>query len=290
MIERAVFSYFNPDETYFNKCSFYRFSDFLFATALAVHLASTHFKEVVMVSSKWGNKMFKSIGLPVTTFSDEIEKAKHVSRWFWAYGKLLAYVSQDKPFVHMDNDVFLWEPLPGRILRAELCFQSKEPFELDGYKYYQMLKKVWADAPVKPWQIKENEVNDFAYNCGICGGNNLDFFREWIDCSRKYIFAPQNQNVFFSKHPHALTQQNLFHEQYFAASLIKMHNLRDKVQVIHPDVTYIPHVLKYTHLWGPVKRDLGKMRLVIMQLQKHNKELYKRIRDYCFYNKVDIKP
>lgn len=289
MIERAVFSYFNPDQTYFNKCGFARFSDFLYTTALAVHLASKHFKEVVMVSSTWGNKMFRDMKFPVTAYSNRIDEARLVSKWFWAYGKLLAYVDQDKPFVHLDNDVFLWDPLPQRILNAELCFQSHEPMNLFGYLYYDLLKKTWVDAPMRPWKIEQNEVKDFAYNCGICGGHNLPFFKEWIECSKQYIFAPQNQEVFFVKHRPDLVHQNIFHEQYFAACLIKMHDLREKVQVIHPDITYIPQVMRYTHLWGTVKRSPGKMRLVIKNLQKENKPLFLRVRDYCQSHKTELK-
>ena len=289
MIERAVFSYFNPSQTYLNRCGFSRFSDFLYTTALAVHLASKHFKEVVMVSSSWGNKMFRECGFPVTSYSYRLDDAKQVSKWFWAYGKLLAYVEQNVPFVHLDNDVFLWEPLPKRILKAELCFQSHEPMNLPGYMYYDLLKKTWRDTPVRPQKIIDNEVKDFAYNCGICGGNNLEFFKEWIECSKKYIFAPQNQRIFFVKHKEDLIHQNIFHEQYFAASLIKMHKLREKVEVIHPDITYIPKVLKYTHLWGTVKRDSGKMRLVALRLQKENKPLFRRIRQYCLTHKVDLR-
>ena len=287
MIERAVFSYFNPEQSYLNRCGYSRFSDFLYATGLAVSLASKHFKEVVMVGTTWGNKMFRDIGLPVTRYSERIDEARKVSKWFWAYGKLLAYIDQDKPFVHIDNDVFLWDPLPPRILKAELCFQSHEPMNLVGYKYYNMLKPCFRDCPVKPIQIVENEVTDFAYNCGICGGHRLEFFKEWIECSKKYISDPRNQNMFFVKYRDVLIHQNLFHEQYFAASLIKMHGLRNKVVVIHPDAMAIPQVLRYTHLWGTAKKT-GKMRMVIIHLQRVNKPLFLRIRDYCKSNRTDV--
>jgi len=286
MINRVVFSYFNADEEFVNKCGFVNYSDFLYTLALAVKCASRHFPEVHMVSTPWAIKMFQKIGLHVTHYNDKLKDMEDVSPFFWAYGKLLAYNEQDVPFVHIDNDVFLWEPLPKRLLKADLCFQSHEPMDLDGYKYYNMMRPCFADAPVKPKKIVDNPVTDFAYNCGICGGSNLDFFKEWIECSREYIFAEENQEIFFRKHKGVLVHQNLFHEQYFAASLIKMHNMRDRVKVIDEDVLKIPQILRYTHLWGTTKRDFTMMRRVNMRLQIEDKDLHSRVTRFCEKNKI----
>jgi len=286
MIEKAVFSYFNPQRSFLNRTGFSTFADFLYTTSLSVWCASQYFKEVEMISGDWGLNMFKEIGLPVTSYSDSLNQMHEVSRFFWAYGKLIAYTEQKQPFVHMDNDVFLWEPLPERILKAELCFQSHEPFKLKGYGYYKLLKKPWSKAPVRPIKIVKNPVTDFAYNCGICGGHNLDFFKEWIECSEEYIFAKENADVFFRDFAHLLIHQNLFHEQYFAASLIKMHKMRDRVEVIHEDASKIPDVLKYTHLWGTTKKDFGMQRRVNMRLQIEAPELHKRVKEYIKKNKL----
>ena len=286
MIEKAVFSYFNPEDSFFHRCGFSLYSDFLYTTALAVLCASRHFKEVEMVTNDWGVDMFKKIGLPVTSYSNKLNEMKDVSRFFWAYGKLLAYTEQKVPFVHLDNDVFVWDPLPRRILKADLCFQSHEPFELAGYGYYDMLKPCWNDMPVRPQKIVDNEVTDFAYNCGICGGHNLDFFKEWIECSRQYIFAEENQQNFFEKYASVMIHQNLFHEQYFAASLIKMHGMRKKVEVLDADVTKIPDKLKYTHLWGTTKKDFSMMRRVNMRLQIEDPKFHKRVTGFIKKNKI----
>lgn len=277
MIERAVFSYFNPDENFENTGGFRKFEDLLYTTSLSVLLASRQFKEVQMMSSVWGINLFREIGLPVTEYSDKLESMKGVSRSFWAYGKLIAYTSQPQPFVHIDHDVFLWEQLPKRLLEAELCFQSKEFFHLDGYGWYDLLKPSWRKAPVRPAIIVDNEINDFAYNCGICGGSNLEFFKEWRDCSSQYIFAPENQENFFERFPSVLQHQNLFHEQYFAASLIKARGLGSRVEVLADNVDDIEKVMKYTHLWGTTKRKEDMMKRVKARLAKENPELYQRV-------------
>ncbi len=288
MIRKAVFSYFNPDESFGNKCGFTRYSDFLFTTALSVLCASRHFKEVQFISSNWGVDVITQLKLPITSYSDKLNEMKSVDRHFWAYGKLLAYCEQTKPFVHIDNDVFLWDALAPRILNAKLCFQSHEPFDADGYQYYNMLKKCWGRAPVKPQDICDNPVDDFAYNCGICGGNDLSIFEEWRKTSAEYIFAPANQEVFFEKEKDMLMHQNLFHEQYFLACLIKKHGWRDQVKVINPDAMEVGNneKRKYTHLWGTLKKDKGYMARVWLRLRDEDRELFDRVDQFCVKNKI----
>lgn len=291
MIRKAVFSYFNSDESFGNKCGFAKYSDFIFTTALSIYCASRHFREVQFISTSWGVDLITQLGLPVTSCSTKLDEIKHISRFFWAYGKLLAYCEQDKPFVHIDNDVFLWKPLPNRILNARLCFQSREPFNQPGYSYYRKLKPCFKKTPVKPQVIVENEVRDYAYNCGICGGNDLSIFEIWRQCSAEYIFAFDNQRVFFRDFPQMLIHQNLFHEQYFLACLIKKYGLRKDVQVLAKDAMEINKGLEptkpdYTHLWGTTKKEGGMMAKVRLTLLNMDEELYLRVNKFCKEYKI----
>lgn len=315
MIRKAVFSYFNTDESFLNRCGFAKYSDFLFTTALAIVCASKHFPEVQIVSSSWGIDVFKELNLPITEYSNKLDKMRGVSRFFWAYGKLIAYCEQKKPFVHLDNDVFLWSPLPERILNAHLCFQSKEPFDLPGYNLYLKLKPCFEKAPIKPKTIAKNPVDDYAYNCGICGGNNLKIFKEWKKCSEEYIFAEENEKVFFKEFPELLIHQNLFHEQYFLACLIKKHKWRDKIELLNDDAMGINKDLdpneitfqsddvfrvkgdptlwaqgvkgsKYSHIWGATKTNDALMMKIRMSLFYLKKSVFDSVNNFCIRNKI----
>jgi len=286
MIKKAVFSYFNADESFGNNCGFARYRDFLYTTSLSILCASRVFKEVQFISTDWGVDVFTEIGIPVTDYSTKLNEIKDISKYFWAYGKLLAYTEQTKPFVHIDNDVFLWEPLPRKILMAKLCFQSLEPFDAQGYQYYNQLKECWNMAKVRPQVIVDNEVTDFAYNCGICGGNDVEFFKEHRECSAEYIFAPENQNLFFRKFRDMAIHQNLFHEQYFIASLIQKHDMRKSVRVLSDNAMDIPGKFKYTHLWGTTKTDRGMMARVQIRLREESRDLHDRVEAFCKKNNL----
>jgi len=282
MIQRVVFSYFNPDESFTNKAGFYTYSDFLYTMALATELAGRHFQEVHIVTNSWGEKVLKSAGIRATEYTTELDTLKGIPKWFWAYGKLIAYNLQTKPFIHIDNDVFLWKALPDRVLQAELCFQSKEQMNIPNYKWYDVLRPCWSKAVVRPQVIKDNEITDFVYNCGICGGYNLEFFKEWIKVSSEYIFAPENQKVFFEDFKLVQMHQNLWHEQYFAACLIKAHDMRARVQVIADNVEDLVKVTNngYTHLWGTTKTNQQTMLKVRTRLRRENPQLYDKVTSF----------
>jgi hypothetical protein len=279
MITRAVFSYFNAEESFSNKAGFNQFSDFLYTMALATLLANRHFNKVQIITSAWGEKLLKQVGIQATEYNTTLDAIKSISPWFWAYGKLMAYSQQTEPFVHIDNDVFLWKPLPQRISEAEYCFQSKEFMNVSSYKWYDVLKPCWNSAPVKPSVIVDNKVTDYAHNCGICGGHDLNYFKEWVKTSAEYIFAPENQDTFFKEYKNILMHQNLWHEQYFGSSLILSMGKRCKTEVISDNVCDLVKASNegYTHLWGGIKKRPDVMIRVRKRLLKESPVLFEQV-------------
>ena len=82
MIEKAVFSYFNPDESFGNKCGFLRYSDFLFTTTLSILCASWHFREVQFISSSWGVDVAVSTPRIISALVEEAVSVGDVVRLF----------------------------------------------------------------------------------------------------------------------------------------------------------------------------------------------------------------
>jgi len=66
------------------------------------------------------------VGLSFTHVSTELERIRKVDIGWWTMGKLLAYSLQDRPFVHLDTDVFLWKPLPRSLTDAPVFAQCPE--------------------------------------------------------------------------------------------------------------------------------------------------------------------
>lgn len=283
MINKAVFSYFNPNG-YSNTAGFNTFQDSMLSTVYAVKVAKRHFDKVEMVTNDFGYKVLHDkIGLTDIDYKLDLNSINHISKFFWAFGKILAYSIQEEPFLHIDNDVYMWNGIPEELQEKELIFQSKEFLEKPGFGWYNQLKEVWEAAPIRPKVIVDNEINDFAYNCGVCGGNNIEIFKEWRKCSEQYIFSEENQKTFFEDFDKMLIHENLFHEQYFIASLIKSKGLRDKVGVLGEESHLInTPSYKYTHLWGLSKKDHKLMGKLHRRVKRECPELYNRVNELKF--------
>ena len=167
MIDRAVYSYWNIDGQ-LNTSGFSTFRDFLATISLSVLTSREHFKEIGFVTNGFGKKVFIDLlNLPFDDVSLTLDENSKVKRIWWAYSKLCAYAEQDKPFVHIDNDAFLWDGLPRDLKNGKLCFQSLEtPFK-EEYGWYVHLLKAAERCGYFPKLVKDNPV-DFAFNCGIC--------------------------------------------------------------------------------------------------------------------------
>lgn len=278
MINKAVFSYYNEAGVN-NKSGFLSFQDMVASTVLAIMTAKKNFEKVELVTNDFGKKVFIDwLRLPIE-YNLLLNQMKTVNPYFWAYGKILATSSQNEPFVHIDNDAYLFSGLPERMKKAELVFQSKEIFNQSGYGWYDVLRPCYKEAIVKPKEIVE--LNDYAYNCGICGGNNTEIFKLHQKCSSEYIFASENQDLFFKKYKDIAIHQNLFHEQYFLASLIKKQRLRTKTELFADDIKDInKNGVSYCHLWGLSKTHQKNIDKMYARLHKDFPDYFNKIKNF----------
>lgn len=284
MIDRCVYSYWNV-EGESNTSAFLTFRDFLASITLSMLVSKRNFNEVALVTNDFGKKvLIDRLELPFTEVNLELNNQQNLSKLWWAYTKLKAYSIQEKPFVHIDNDSVLWDGLPKELSESKMCFQSIEtPFE-DGYGWYKHLLKTAEKAGYFPQLVKENPV-DYSFNCGICGGNDLDIFKEWIKLSESYIFAKENEE-FFKDSDNLLIHQNLLHEQYFISSLTKSKGWKPNKDIkflidytdIFEDCYRSGH--KFTHLWGTVKKDRKVMERLYERLKKDFPSYYNKIMKY----------
>lgn len=284
MIERGVYSYWNPDGES-NTSGFNSFRDFLVSITLSILTSKKHFKEISLVTNNFGYKvLFEKLKLPIDIISNELEKLNTINRLFWAYSKIYTYSIQNKPFIHIDNDVFLWDSISKEMKESRLCFQSLEtPFE-GGYGWYNGLLEVSSKAGYFPQIVKDNPVG-YSLNCGLCGGNDINIFSEWRELSESYIFNPLNEQFFKDQSNH-LIHQNLLHEQYFISSLTKSKGLlpeKDiKFMIDYRNLIndcYTP-TRRYTHLWGLDKRNKDYIGRVYRRLEQEFPSYYERVMKY----------
>ncbi len=99
----------------------------LLAWGLSVRLASAHYPDTMLVTDTPGRSLLvDELGLSFSEVSTALDDLADADPRLWILGKLVAYGRQDRAFVHLDTDVFLWRPLPAALVAAPVFAQHPE--------------------------------------------------------------------------------------------------------------------------------------------------------------------
>lgn len=159
---------------------------------IATYFAKKHFKEVHLITDSKSAEVlkqfnFNSIDVAFDSLSSNYKNA-------WSISKVFAFkhiCDKGDPFIHIDYDVFLWGPLPERLLKAEVFASHKEENAYEQYKVSEFLEhcpEPYLLAGVVPAPIE-------AYNTGIIGGRNLDFFANYTQHVFDLVFNEKNNEI-----------------------------------------------------------------------------------------------
>jgi hypothetical protein len=195
---RAVWSFWSrPFHTYYGHI-WCKPLHHLLAWGLSVETASRHYPDTVLITDRPGKKLLiDQLGLSFAHVSTELERLGHVDTGWWALGKLVAYSLQDRPFVHLDSDVFLWKRLPRHLLDSPVFTQNPEGFH-DQDPHYRPQDVEWAFAqhalklPLEWEWARSNRSHFPAENCGILGGSHIPFLRYYARTAVDLVLRPEN--------------------------------------------------------------------------------------------------
>ena len=266
----------------------------LLSWILSVETARKHFQELSLVTDDEGAKMIvEGIGLEFDHLSLDLNSLDNHDPSWWVLGKLYAYRAQESPFVHIDNDVFIWNSLPERMLTSPLLAQNPEYF-IVGYpsSYYKPKKVERLIGQVKDGWIPEEWLwsrsvfrhHQKAISCGILGGNNTDFINYYADLAIKLVEHPPNQ-IPLSKLKNKSIHVILL-EQYLLSACIDYHKHRSESSYFNIDIEYLfpslgdfynAEKVGYTHLVAKTKKDPS----ITSRLERRVKEDYPRYYENC---------
>ncbi|MEP0872673.1 hypothetical protein NDA01_22910 [Trichocoleus desertorum AS-A10] len=274
-IARSVWSFWTKPFRSHRQTIWFSEKHHLLAWILSLETARKHYPETALVTDDAGAKMLSDgLGLEFDAVTTELNALQAQDPDWWILGKLWAYRSQTQPFIHVDNDVFLWKPLPPVVNTAPVLAQNPEYFV-----FGKPLATCWWYRPeifnhrVKStngwlpdeWNWYFAKRRNLAYCCGIMGGAQVDFIRHYADMALRIAADPGNQAAL------ALMDNKLgdclLIEQYFLAACIEYHQqLPDSlfadvsIECLFdsPEAAFSsqqPDQLGYTHLIGEAKRD-----------------------------------
>lgn len=252
--------------------------------ALSLHYSKKWFDEVHLVTDIKGKKLIEKYGLEFNDVNVDLEyELKDVDKSNWSLGKIYACKIQDKPFVHIDNDVILFKKLPESFLNADAGFQN---LELHSYHtfYGNMINfdKNNYKTPPKWYTFPTNDEGE-SYNCGLLLFNKISILQEWWDESIKYVNYLKEVGGYGNN---AWDLPTILFEQHFISSICKEYKIKTSFLTDYHDnpkidLNFIDEELAkklgYTHLIAECKRKPDIEEKVRLRLDKENIKIFSDI-------------
>ena len=199
------------------------------AWALSLRLAREHYPETALITDTAGKAMLVgALGLEFGEVSTELDRLRDVDPDWWALGKLVAYSLQDRPFVHIDSDVFLWRALPATLAAAPVFAQCPERHALDPEGALRRVERAFERCGLAlptEWEWSSSRLTTAFRqdNCGILGANRCDFVRHYARAALDLVLDPRHRAAWdAASHKHEF---NLLVEQFLLAACLDYHRI-----------------------------------------------------------------
>lgn len=256
----------------------------LMSWALSCLNLKKYYDEVVLYTDSIGyDILVNRLKLP---YSDVIVKCDDFkcNQSLWAYPKVLTYSIQDKPFIHVDGDVYIGQKFTPEIESAGLIAQNREI----GTSYYKGMIDAMRKEPLVVPDYLEEELNKesiSSYNAGIIGGNDLTFIKKYCETAFRYIKdnrLDEREGMFINHN--ILFEQILFYvlseeQPKKEISTVLDFRVNDNGYTYNQfcDLTKLENGCKFLHILGGHKRREKNCNLLERTLLKNYPEYFFRI-------------
>lgn len=257
----------------------------LMSWTLSCHSLREHFEKVTLYTDTEGARiLIDTLRLPYSEVIVNFDGFDCLT-CHWALAKVRAYSLQSAPFLHIDGDIYLPQPLPQNALGGALTAQNKEYCS----EYYKgMIRRFLAVdnlklAPKFAEALRQDDVP--SYNLGFCGGNDTEFFGEFCEEVERFF---KDNDFNGERFRNADISANVVYEQMFFSIMA-----RDKgfeVSTIYPgtirdngyradDFCDLSHYeqRQFIHVLGGHKRTQATCGMVERTLLRKYPEAYERI-------------
>ena len=139
-------------------------------------LSTNKFYDIELVTDNKGVELFiDKMQLPYSSVKVVLNDLDGYNTDLWALGKIYTYSIQDEPFLHIDNDFFIWDAFKTNILNANLVGQHLEI----GYKHNELFfDDILTNLSYIPEVMLQRNIIDkgvLEVDAGILGGRNISF-------------------------------------------------------------------------------------------------------------------
>ena len=249
-----------------------------------------YYDEVELFTDSLGYSiLIEKLKLPYTKVHIVLDELNIYDDNLWALAKIKSYSLMNEPFLHIDGDVFIFEPFDKNLMGSNIITQN---IETTSDYYWDMWSKIKPQLNFIP-EIMNNYDNQFhnkAYNMGIFGGNEISFIKCYTDAS--FNFVNKNKDSLSKINAYNF---NIFYEQVLLHELSQEHQINVNC-LINEDIgdneykgfgnfEEVPKERKYLHLLGFYKKQELVCNKMSIYVQKHYPEYYSYLE-----NLLDLKP
>lgn len=263
---------------------------FYFSMALSCLKFKEFYGEVKLYTDSKGEDILKNkLGIPYTNYINCFDSLNDINEKLWAFPKLQTYSTQEKPFIHADTDVFIWEKFPDDFISSPLfCQNIEENFPIYGDALNEILTLFkWIPTELINSLYKHKTV--IAYNAGVIGGTDLDFFKELHSRSEKFI--NKNKHL-FEKIDVGIF--NMIYEQQLGFAIAEKMNIKPKSMFENVDSNFTTLVnfhlasfhSKYIHAIGFAKKSIYACEQIEALLMYEFPDEYERIKNNGIKNNL----
>lgn len=262
--------------------------------ALSCLQLKQYYPELVLYcDSAYAKLLIDTLELPYSDVVCNLDILNQYHSQLWALPKIHSYSKQEKPFLHVDGDVFIWKKFENSLLSSGLIAQNKEAATDYYEKIMISLESALNYFPDEIQKERKSKKPILAYNAGIFGGSDISFFQEYTSKAFEFV----NKNV-LNLPKINVSSFNIFFEQYLFYCLTKKYN--KKVNVLLPetigdnqykgfgDFARVPYEKQYLHLLGDYKRNEFVCKQMANRLRQDHPEYYYRIIDLFKSNKLSL--
>lgn len=251
--------------------------------ALSVSRLNRFYDGVELYTDTRGKKwLIDELQIPFKTVHIVLDKFDDLPSSLWAIPKIYIYSLQDFPFLHIDSDVFIWEPFKDEIINASLVAQNFEPnkdFNINALHFLLSNNAVTKLEDILNFKITENYDS---INAGVIGGHDINFIKKYSNYALDYVFSIKE--IWSSAEA---SKVNFIAEQYLYYQLAKKE--QKKIQYLFEEVknryenlmdfSLVPYKNSYIHLISDAKQNPYACQMMGFFLEKDHEVLFQKIQE-----------
>jgi hypothetical protein len=273
---------FHAGQSYSNSRKFggfLSFKYFLISSAYSCLTLKKHHGKVWMYTDKQGQELMGDLlQLPFEEISTILDAIDNEDHRLWILGKMNVIAQQREPFIHVDNDIYVWEKLPSP---QGVIVQSQCPIWTE---YKLSLNEIFANFGYIPECLRERPTErTMVANVGLIGGHDIEFFQRFCELSSNLLELNRQY-----LHLVNVGGFNQMMEEYLFTCMIRQENkdvfylmesLAKGIPPSHLNFALAPSVYRYIHLIGNYKQSAFACEQLELRLRYEFPEAYVRVNE-----------